>query len=220
MTWIMGQFTLSKIEAVTKLGGKTYRPDRHAAAIQRQMNLLYKWTGKEFHEYKWGENVSSCFWEGIRNKESQIPGKIRKFQQESSYAKKDLDVLVGSKLSISQQCVLASKSNSLLSCIQQIVARKSGMVILPLCSALVRNNWGAMSSVDLPRARETWSCWKESSSWLNREWRMIRGLENWDYLTWKKERLRVRSYKCIETFAGGFKKTETISGNEHTLKIK
>lgn len=202
----MGQCILSKIEVVTKLGGKTYRPDRYAA-IHRHLDLLYKWTKKDFMNLNEGKMSAP-----VSEKElSQISGKIRKFQQESSYAERDLDVLVDSKLSISQQCVLTSKSNGLLSCIRQIAARKSGMVILSLCSALVRHNWGAMCS-----ARETWSCWEESSSGLNKEWKMIRVLENWDYLSWKKGRLRGRSYKCIEKFDGGFKKTETMSGNRHT----
>lgn len=69
-------------------------------------------------------------------------------------------------------------------------------------------------------ARETQLCWKESSSGLNKEWKMIGVLENGDYLSWKKGRLRSRPYKCIEIFDGGFKKTETVSGNRHIYKKK
>lgn len=49
---------------------------------------------------------------------------------------------------------------------------------------------------------------------------MIGVLENGDYLSWKKGRLRSRPYKCIEIFDGGFKKTETVSGNRHIYKKK
>ena len=54
-------------------------------------------------------------------------------------AEKDLGVLVGSKLPTAQQCVLvAREDNGIPGCVRRNVASRSGQVILPLCSALVR----------------------------------------------------------------------------------
>ena len=52
---------------------------------------------------------------------------------------RELQVLVGSKLNMSQQCALAAKKgNSILGCIRSSVASRSREVILPLSLAFVR----------------------------------------------------------------------------------
>ena len=58
---------------------------------------------------------------------------------ESSFAEKDLGVLEDTKLTMSQQCVLAAKKEyGILGCLRRSIATKSREVVFPLYSALVR----------------------------------------------------------------------------------
>ena len=58
---------------------------------------------------------------------------------ERSSAEKELGVLVGNRLAVSQQCTLvAMKASGILGCLPKSLASRSREVILPLSSALLR----------------------------------------------------------------------------------
>ncbi|KAK4818031.1 hypothetical protein QYF61_004155 [Mycteria americana] len=103
-------------------------------------------------------------------------------EKESSFAEKDLVILVDHKLTMSQQCALSVKqANCLLGCIRQSIASRSREVILALYSALLH--------------LDCWvQCWapqyKRDIDILERVRRrateMVKGLEHLSY----EERLR------------------------------
>ncbi|KAK4816850.1 hypothetical protein QYF61_023972 [Mycteria americana] len=74
---------------------------------------------------------------------------------ESSFAEKDLGLLVDTKLNVSQQRALAAKAaRGIVSCIRQTIASRSREMILPLSSALFADDTKLGRSADLLEGRQ------------------------------------------------------------------
>jgi len=95
---------------------------------------------------------------------------------ESSSAEKDVGILVGEKLNVSQLCLLiAQKANHILGCIKSSMASRSREGILPLCSALVRPHLESCVHLWSPQHREDMELLERVQ---RRVTKMIRGLEH------------------------------------------
>ncbi|PKU46426.1 hypothetical protein llap_3275 [Limosa lapponica baueri] len=120
--------------------------------------------------------------------------------QESSSVERDLGVLVDN-----MQCALVTKkANGLLGCIKKSMASRSGEVILPLYSALVRLHLEYHAQLWAPQ-------FKEDRELLERlQWsatKMIKGLEHLSY----EERLRDLGLFSLEKSERGSHQCLSIS---------
>ena len=117
--------TLTKSADDIKLEGVADAPEGFAA-IQRNLNRLVKWTDRNLMKL----NNGKCKVLPLERNNPIHQYMLRTNQLESSFAEKDLGVLMDIKLHVIQQCnsaecPAAMKASYLLGCIRNCIASKS-----------------------------------------------------------------------------------------------
>jgi len=148
--------TLSKFADDTKLSDMIDMLQRKDT-IQRDLGRLKRWACANLMKFSQAKCRVLHMGQGNRKHKYRLVGEWI----ESSPEKKDLGVLVEQKLSMTQQCVLATqKANCTLGCIKSSMDSRSRRGFCP--STVLCPTWSLVSSSGVLSTGETWTCWSGS----------------------------------------------------------